>query len=153
MNWFKRKFLNRIEIRVKLVHPNAQMPTRAYQDDAGTDVYAIDNVYIPARDKKLVGTGLALEIPSGWHMQIHTRSSYSKKHLRCHIGIVDTGYRNEVKVMIFNDGVEDFIVKKGEKFCQLIFLPVPQIDFIESDKLNESERGLSGFGSSDKEGK
>lgn len=150
LNWFKRKFLNTLEIKVKRLHSDAIMPTRAYQDDAGTDLYATEDVYIETHDKKLVGCGLAFEIPSGWHMQIHTRSSYSKRNLRCHLGIIDAGYRDEVKIMIFNDGMEDQIIKKGEKFCQLIFLPVPKIDFIESDILNESDRGQKGFGSSDK---
>ena len=144
------KHLRTITIMVKKTHPEAKMPTRAYQDDAGVDLYAVEKVYIPSRDKKLVDSGLAFEIPSGWHMQIHTRSSYSKNNLRCHLGIVDTGYRNSVKVMVFNNGPEDYIIKEGEKFCQLVFLPVPHIEFIEADELNSSDRGQSGFGSSGK---
>lgn len=142
--------MSRILVRFKKLNPKVKTPTKAYEGDAGLDLYATERMYIPSGEWRVVKTGLAFEIPEGWHMQIHTRSSYGKLRLRCHLGIIDAGYRNEVLVMLFNDGMEDFILEEGSKFCQAVFLPVPLLKLEETDQLNDSHRGQGGFGSSGK---
>lgn len=139
-----------IVLKYKKLDPRAKEPTKANQSDAGLDLYALERAYIPAGQWRAVRTGLAFEIPEGWHLQVHTRSSYAKAMIRCHLGIIDAGYRNEVLVIVYNQGWEDFIVDVGAKFCQLLLLPVPNIILQEAESLTESERGQKGFGSSGK---
>lgn len=139
-----------LTLGVKRVEPAAQLPTKAHDNDAGWDMYALERCYIPAGEWRAVRTGLAFYIPDGWHMQIHTRSSYAKARVKNHLGIIDAGYRNEVVVIVHNHGYEDFIVEKGGKFCQGLLLPVPHVALVEMDELPESERGMGGFGSTGK---
>lgn len=141
-------FPNHLQVKVKRVNPNAKMPTKAYKDDAGWDIYALQRVYIEPYQVVVVNTGLAFEIPPGWHIQVHTRSSAGKRGIKCHLGIVDSGYRNELSIVIQNNSLEHYIVEGGDKFAQLLFLPVPDVELIETDTLNDSDRGLGGFGSS-----
>lgn len=141
-------FPNHLNVKVKRLSPTAKMPTKAYADDAGWDVYAIQRVYIEPYQTVVVQTGLAFEMTPGWHMQVHTRSSYGKRGIRCHLGIVDSGYRNELGIIVQNNSLEHFIIEKGDKFAQLLFLPVPNVTMTESDTLNETDRGQGGFGSS-----
>jgi dUTP pyrophosphatase len=138
----------KIKIKVKKVSNNAKLPTKAYIDDAGWDLYALERTYIDAHTWAVVKTGLAFEIPPGWHIQIHTRSSSGKMGVRCHLGIVDSGYRNELGVIVYNHGMENFVIEKDSKFCQILFLPVPDVTILETDKLNDTDRGQGGFGSS-----
>lgn len=141
---------NNLTLHFKKLDPKAMIPTKAYSDDAGIDLYALERTYIPAGQWRMVRTGLAFEIPTGWHMQVHTRSSYAKVQVKNHLGIIDSGYRNEVLVIAYNNGYEDFIIEAGSKFCQALILPTPQVTLVESDKLSDSDRGQGGFGSSGK---
>jgi dUTP pyrophosphatase len=139
-----------INVKVKRLDPRAKLPTKAYNNDAGWDVYAIQRIYIEPYQVVVVNTGLALEIPPGWHVQVHTRSSFGKKGIKCHLGIVDSGYRNEIGVIMQNNSLEHYIVETGDKFAQLLFLPVPIVSLTETDTLSDTDRGLNGYGSSGK---
>jgi dUTP pyrophosphatase len=159
MNSIKNWLLNKLiclfvskSIRVKYMRLSSKVkpPTKAYLDDAGLDLYSSNRIYIPKGEWRIVKTGLIFEIPLGWHMQIHTRSSYGKLKIRCHLGIIDSGYRNEVLVVVSNDGFEDFVIEEGSKFCQVLFLPTPELYLDEMENLNDSDRGKHGFGSSGK---
>jgi dUTP pyrophosphatase len=149
--FLQSKFVpKQITIKVKKLEPTASLPTKAYQNDAGLDLYALERSYVRAGEWRPVRTGLAFEIPDGWHFQVHTRSSYSKHRIRCHLGIIDSGYRNELIIIVFNDGYEDFIIEPGSKFSQIVVLPVPELSLEEVSELSESDRGQGGFGSSGK---
>lgn len=137
-----------LSVKVKRLNPKAKIPTKAYQGDAGWDVYALQRIYIDPYQTVIVSTGLAFEMPEGWHMQVHTRSSFGKRGIKCHLGIIDSGYRNELGIIVQNNSLEHFIIEEGDKFAQLLFLPVPIVTLEETDKLNDTDRGLSGFGSS-----
>jgi dUTP pyrophosphatase len=134
-------------VKFKKLNPDAKAPTRAYKGDAGWDLYATEDAYVDRHGKE-VKIGLAFEIPEGWQMQIHTRSSMGKKGLRCHLGVVDAGYRNEVTIFVWNQSNVDYQINKGDKIAQAIFLPVPDMDMVEAEELSQSERGLKGVGSS-----
>lgn len=140
----------KLNVKVKKVNPKAKLPTQAYKGDAGWDLYATQRMYIDAHTWSVVKTGLAFEVPPGWHIQIHTRSSSGKMGLRCHLGIVDSGYRDELGVIVFNHHMENFVIEEGAKFCQILFLPVPDVTMTETDTLTDTERGTGGFGSSGK---
>ena len=148
--WLRKLFnkQNQLVIKVKRVNSKAKLPTRAYSFDAGWDLYAIEDVRLAPGEQRDVKVGLAFEVPEGWHMQIHTRSSYGKKMLRCHLGIIDCGYRAELSIWIANYGTNYQQIKAGDKVCQVLFLPVPEVKLVEVDSLNPSQRGEKGHGSS-----
>jgi dUTP pyrophosphatase len=140
-------------VKFKKLSENAKAPSRAYRGDAGWDLYATEKMTIPALQDSNgrpteVKIGLAFEVPEGWQLQIHTRSSSGKRGLRCHLGVVDAGYRNEVTIFVFNKSTNDYTIEPGDKIAQAIFLPVPDMDMEEAAELSQSERGLKGVGSS-----
>lgn len=148
--WLHNFLKERVSLKYKKLSEDAKTPTRAYQGDAGIDLYAAERQYIPAYEWRAIKTGLAFEIPEGYHLQVHTRSSYAKYRVQCHLGIIDSGYRNELLIIVHNNGLEDFIVEKGSKFCQIIVAPVPDVTLEEVQELSDSDRGQGGFGSSGK---
>lgn len=139
------------QIKIKKLHPDAKLPTRAHEDDAAWDLYAIqgDSIY----DRPLaVGTGLAFEIPPGWEMQIRPRSGLAAKHGLTVVnspGTIDSGFRGEVKVILASlDPPYEFA--KGDRIAQAVFQRVPTVELIDvgDDELSPSSRGTGGFGSS-----
>ena len=151
-DWVTLKILraNIVDVKFVRLDENAKAPTRAHDTDAGWDMYASQSLNLEPFTYGAIKTGLAFEIPTGWHVQIHTRSSYAKAGIRCHLGIVDAGYRGELKVIIHNHTNQFVNIKKGDRFCQLIFLPVPDVRLAEVKELSKSSRGEGGFGSSGK---
>ncbi len=146
-------------MKVKKLHPDAKIPTRAYNGDLGFDLYALEDTTLPAVNENgglpvtLVRTGIAVELPRGWGAFIKDRSSMAvKKRIHTVAGVIDNGYRGEVKVAVVNLSGKIVTIKKGERFAQLV--PVPLYDgiAIEVEELTDTERGEGGFGSSDKGG-
>lgn len=142
-----------MEIKFKRLSEKAIAPVKAHATDAGFDL-TVTNITTELNDcGQLVlvyHTDLALEIPEGYYGAIVPRSSISKKSLRilnspC---TIDAGYRGEVTVKLMSTtDVVPQIYKPGERFAQLIILPVPEVTFVESDVLSETERGEGGYGS------
>ncbi len=140
-----------IEIKVKKLHPDAKIPTQAYEGDAGWDLYALEDNVVDGSGVTEVSTGVAFEIPYGYQMQVHTRSSFGKKGLKCHLGIVDAGYRGEVSIWVTaNHPVTYHEIKKGDRVAQVVFAPVIPVKMVEVENLTKSERGIRGHGSSGK---
>jgi dUTP pyrophosphatase len=109
-----------------------------------------DNVVIPSGSRLVVGTGLKMEIPSGFAAQVCSRSGLAAKsgiQVLNAPGLVDNDYRGEVKVILYNSGREDFIVKKGDRIAQLMFFPIFQAIFQKAKTVSETDRGEGGFGS------
>lgn len=131
----------------------ARMPVRKNEGDAGADLYSTENVIIAPMGRAVVGTGLYFEIPSGYEVQIRSRSGLAAKNgvfVLNSPGTIDEGYRNEVKVILQNLGKEPFTVNKGDRIAQMVISSLsPHILVAEVDKLSnvETERGLGGFGS------
>lgn len=123
---------------------------KAHKWDAGFDVEADDEVIIPAGESRLVKTGLYLEIPDGWVGMLKSRSGLSVKFkLEVGAGVIDAGYEGEVGVHLYNHGIDDYKVMKGNRIAQLLLLPVPEVEWIIVPELNGgSSRGEKGFGSS-----
>ena len=130
------------------LHPQSQQPTKAYKNDAGWDLYSVEEKIIKPGELVEVDVGIATAIPEGYFGCIATRSSYGKKGLRCHFGIIDCSYRGRYSIWIQNHGNEDFEIRVGDKVAQLIILPVVGVEFEECLALPSSERGLKGHGSS-----
>ena len=141
-----------IELPIQRLRDDAVVPTRAYAGDAGLDLAACERVELAPGARALVGTGLAVAIPDGYAGFVQPRSGLAAKHGITIVntpGLVDSGYRGELKVILHNtDRHETFVVEPGMRVAQLVVLEIPGIDPVEVDQLPESERGVRGFGSS-----
>jgi dUTP pyrophosphatase len=142
-------FDNKI-IKVKLLSNEAKAPTKANQDDAGWDLYSTQDVCIKPGHRQVVSTGIAIAIPPGYVGLIWPRSGLSVKN-GCDIlaGVIDAGYRGEIKVCIQNcDPTNDINLSKGAKIAQILFQEIPKFELLEVDELDETDRNDKGFGSS-----
>ena len=141
-----------MQIKIKRLHNNAVVPKYAKTGDAGLDLVATE---IINKDVFQItyGTGLAMEIPTGYVGLVFPRSSVRKYDLsltNC-VGVIDSGYRGEIQATFRrHKGVASVDYEVGDKIAQIIIVPYPQIQFIETDELSETERGTGGFGSSGK---
>ncbi|MDX6424002.1 MAG: dUTP pyrophosphatase [Gaiellaceae bacterium] len=141
-----------IELPVRRLRPDAQVPTRAYAGDAGIDLAACERVELAPGERALVPTGLAIAIPTGYAGYVQPRSGLATKHGISIVntpGLVDSGYRGELLVNLLNtDPREAFVVEPGMRIAQLVVLAVPDVEPVEVEELPDSERGDRGFGSS-----
>jgi dUTP pyrophosphatase len=142
-----------MQVKVKKLHPDAVIPRYSKAGDAAMDLTAI-SVDKDEYGNAVYGTGLAIEIPEGYVGLLFPRSSNSKTdlYLTNHVGVIDSGYRGEImfKYRGIQGLLDSKVYAKHERVGQLIILPYPQIELIESDTLSETERGDSGFGSTGK---
>ncbi|PIS05624.1 MAG: dUTP diphosphatase [Candidatus Buchananbacteria bacterium CG10_big_fil_rev_8_21_14_0_10_42_9] len=137
-------------IKVKLLHPDAQLPTRAYAGDAGLDLYAIEDSIIPAGKHGLIKFGLAVEIPEGYVGFIKDRGSMGRSGLHVIGGVMDSNYRGEYICSMINASDSDYKIEKGHRVAQLVILPYFTGLPSEADELSESERGEKRYASSGK---
>jgi dUTP pyrophosphatase len=141
-----------IELPIRRLRDDAVVPSRAYAGDAGLDLSACERVELGAGERAVVGTGLAVAIPEGYAGFVQPRSGLAAKHGITIVntpGLVDSGYRGELKVILLNtDPHETFVVEPGMRIAQLLVLEIPDVDPVEVDELPDTERGVRGFGSS-----
>lgn len=140
----------RLDVKVQLLSEAAKAPSKAHSCDAGWDIFASEPCVVGPGETKVIKTGIALEIPSGWYGQIKSRSGLGAKGLIVTAGVVDSGYRGEVGVVVVNGnrGPEgSFSFKAGDKIAQMVFLPVPEVEINLTGSLAGSARGKGGFGS------
>lgn len=141
-----------IELSIQRLRDDAVVPTRAYAGDAGLDLAACERVELGPGERATVGTGLAVAIPDGYAGFVQPRSGLASRHGITIVntpGLVDSGYRGELKVILLNtDSSEPFVVEPGMRIAQLVVMQVPDVDPVEVDELPETERGVRGFGSS-----
>jgi dUTP pyrophosphatase len=141
-----------IELAIQRLREDAVVPARAYAGDAGLDLAACERVELGPGERAVVGTGLAVAIPEGYAGFVQPRSGLASRHGISVVnapGLVDSGYRGEVRVVLLNtDRSESFVVEPGMRIAQLVVLPVPALELVETEELPESERGVRGFGSS-----
>jgi dUTP pyrophosphatase len=135
---------------VELVHPKAKMPTRAYSGDAGLDLYSVETAVLWPGKQAKIGVGIKTEFPEGYYAQIFDRGSMAAKGLVTIAGVIDAGYRGEWLVQVINLGEKVITIKEGEKFAQVVILPVWSGQPYKVDYVNESERGEGKLGSSGK---
>ena len=131
-------------------HKDARVPTKAYEGDAGFDLYSVEDVTVYPQQQVEVDCGISLGLPFEYFGLILTRSSYGKNQIQVHHGVIDPGYRGNISVFIYNLGRKSYKIKKGDKIAQLVILPIPFVTFKETNILPTSVRGARGFGSSGK---
>lgn len=152
-----------MKVKIKKLHPDAEIPSYAKPGDAGMDLVAVSR-YLDEFGNLVYGTGLAFEIPEGYVGLVFPRSSVSKQELQLtnSVGVIDSGYRGEVTVKfkpsnvrfkvdderfsVFHPGLCN-MYGEGDRVAQMIIMPYPQIEFEEVDDLSETERGAGGYGS------
>jgi dUTP pyrophosphatase len=134
-----------LTVKVKRLHPDARLPTKAFIHDAGFDLYAVGTA--EGLDHVLVRTGVALEIPPGWYGQIVGRSGFAVRGYGVLGGCLDSGFRGEVMVILGTPDGGLVTVRTGDRVAQLVILPVPVVEMVEADELGPSARGEGGLGS------
>jgi dUTP pyrophosphatase len=132
----------------KLLSTSARLPTKAHAGDAAFDLRTSETVWIQEGESTLIPTALAWEGPDGWYAQILTRSSHAQSGLFVIAGVIDSGYRSEWKVVMYNGSGGDACFEEGDKIAQFVLLPVPRCEIVPIESLGETERGVGGFGSS-----
>jgi dUTP pyrophosphatase len=140
-----------IDVAVRRLRPDAQVPRPAYEGDAGLDLSACDPLVLEPGTRAVVATGLAFEIPDGFAGFVQPRSGLAARHgigIVNSPGLIDSGYRGEVRVVLLNTGDEPFSIEPGMRIAQLVVAPVAAVRLVEVDQLAVSERGARGFGSS-----
>lgn len=137
---------------MSLLEDEAVLPTRAHAGDAGLDLYSCEAAHIGPGERWSVGTGIAVEIPEGHAGLVLPRSGLARDHgvsLPNSPGLIDSGYRGEVRVLLLNtDPAETFRVKAGDRIAQLVVVPIALTEPVEAELLGETVRGDGGFGSS-----
>lgn len=134
-------------IKVQL-DSNAFEPVRAHEADAGMDIKSPISWLIPARGSATIDTGVHIEIPPKYVGMLKSKSGLNVKHGITSEGVVDSGYTGSVRVKLYNNSDVDYQVNKGDKISQLVIIPIitPSVEIV--DKLEATERGDAGFGSS-----
>jgi dUTP pyrophosphatase len=141
-----------MQIRIKRLHPDAHLPAYAHGplEDAGMDLRCTEDAVLEPNVPKAVSTGLALEIPPGYEVQVRPRSGLALKHalmLPNAPATIDPGYRGELKVILINLGKAPYTVHVGDRIAQMVVAKYEAVEWTEGE-LGESVRGEGGFGSS-----
>jgi dUTP pyrophosphatase len=140
-----------MKLAVRRLDPAATLPARSHDGDAGLDLYACESVTVWAGTRASVRTGIALEIPPGHAGLVLPRSGLAARHGIALVnapGLIDSGYRGEVRVLLLNtDGEAHFDVSPGDRIAQLLLVPFATAEATEVEELAASERGEGGFGS------
>lgn len=142
-----------IEVYVTLLDKRAKLPTYAHSGDAGADIYSLEEVIFEPGETKIVRTGLAVAIPEGYELQIRPRSGMSRKtpfRIANSPGTIDSGYRNEVGVIMQNTSNTALTIEAGQRIAQFVPAKVPKIEWrLHPDvRTIVADRGERGFGSS-----
>jgi dUTP pyrophosphatase len=137
-----------MDLKIQVVGEN--LPKYATRGDAGADLVSNSYALIPAKGRALVGTGIKIAIPEGYVGLVHPRSGLALKHGITVLnapGTIDSGYRGEIGVILYNSGSEHFEIKAGDRIAQLVIQKVETAEFEIVDALIDTDRGEGGFGS------
>jgi dUTP pyrophosphatase len=137
-----------LSVRVKKLRADARLPLRAAEFDAGADLCCLEAFTLAPGERRLVPTGLALEIPPGHYGRVAPRSGLAVRHgIHTLAGVVDSSYRGELQALLINLGAELVSFEPGARIAQLIIERIAVCDFLWSEELSETERGAGSFGS------
>jgi dUTP pyrophosphatase len=139
-------------MKIPVVRSDSRIPmlTNAHLGDAGADLVASENHAIAPGERAIVGTGLAMAIPEGYAGFVLPRSGLATRHgitVANAPGLIDSGYRGELRVGLINHSDEMFSVKTGDRIAQLVIMAVETVEYVEAATLDETPRGSGGFGS------
>mgnify|MGYP001581354739 CR=1 FL=1 len=138
-----------LKIKIKKLN-GMKIPSYAHKGDAGVDLFAAEDYLLRPMERKLIGTGIKIEIPYGYEAQIRPKSGLALEHGISHansIGTIDSCYRGEIKIPMINFSDRSYQIEKGKKIGQMIFAKVEEAVFEEIEELEETTRNENGFGS------
>ncbi len=141
---------NKMKVKVKKIGNDSILPHRAYDNDAGADLFSIERVEIHPHDSAKIKTGISIALPKKTAGLIWGKSSVETRGLIVTAGLIDEGYRGEVIICMQNLTDKIQIIEKGDKVAQLLVIPVYYPSFKETKELPSSKRGIFGFGSTGK---
>lgn len=143
---------NAITVPIKRIDPTVELPSYAYEGDAGLDLRSSEDVSLAPFERRLISTGLAVAIPEGYAGFVQPRSGLALKQglsMANTPGLIDAHYRGELKIVAINlDPTHTIEVKRGDRIAQLVIQKVPVVRLVEVAELDETDRGAGGFGSS-----
>lgn len=128
----------------------AFVPVRAHGTDAGADLRSPIDTVIPARGSRVIDTGVHIQLPHGYVGMLKSKSGLNVKNGITSEGVIDEGYTGPIKVKLYNHSDVYRVIERGDKITQLVIIPCAYVDFDVVDKLDDSERGGDGFGSTGK---
>lgn len=140
-----------LKVNIQKINEHAKLPKRMTEHAAGYDLYSCnkEDMLIKSGEVVLIPTGIAISLPAGYEAQIRPRSGLAIKHqigVLNSPGTIDADYRGEIKIILFNFGKNDFIISTHTRIAQMVISRHESIDFIITDKLDETDRGSGGFG-------
>jgi dUTP pyrophosphatase len=136
-----------MELKVKKINKEAKLPVYGHKGDAGLDLFSCVECVLAAGETRPIPTGIQVAIPEGQVGLVWDKSGISLKGVHRLAGVIDAGYRGEVRVVMVNLGREPFVINKGMKIAQLLVQPVQEVRVIEVEELDDTSRGDKGFGS------
>lgn len=137
-------------MKIKL-DTGAKMPVKAYETDAGYDIFAREMQIVPAKESATFDTGVHIELPVGTVGMLKSKSGLNVRYGITSEGVIDVGYTGSIRVKLYNNSGTDYTVNKGDKISQLVILPLADVGELELvESLEEKGRGNNGFGSSGK---
>jgi len=144
-----------VKVLIKKLNPKVRLPIYKTEGSSGMDLMAFTDkpIKIPANSSALIPTGISLAIPNDVEIQIRSRSGLATKSSITVLnspGTIDSDYRGELKIILFNHGNNEFTVNKNDRVAQMVLIPVLKMNFEEVDELPKTIRGSSGFGSTGK---
>ena len=135
-------------MKIKVTLDNgAKLPTRAHTADAGLDLYARERQFVCAKESATFDTGVHIQLPPGTAGLLVSKSGLNVKHDITSTGLIDEGYTGSIKVKLYNHGGFDYRVEAGDKIGQLVIIPVCKHELEVVERLEDTERGVGGFGS------
>jgi dUTP diphosphatase len=140
-----------LKINILKLNDNAIIPQKMSEHAAGYDLYSCheEDIILRSGEVELIPTGLAISLPVGFEAQVRPRSGLAIKHQLGVLnspGTIDADYRGEIKIILFNFGKQDFIIKPQTRIAQMVIAKHETIDFVLAEKLDETTRGEGGFG-------
>ena len=132
---------------MKVMLDNGRMPTRAHSTDAGLDLYAKEGQIVPANGSAKFDTGVHIQLPPCTAGLLVSKSGLNTKHGITSTGLIDEGYTGSIQVKLYNHSDTDYYVEAGDKISQLVILPIVRAELELVESLEETERGVGGFGS------
>lgn len=136
-----------MDLKIKRIHKEAKLPSYSHQGDAGLDVFSVVDCTLKSQEVRAIPTGIQMAIPKGFVGLVWDKSGLSLKGVHRMAGVIDSGYRGEVKVVMVNLSQQPFEIKKGMKIAQILIQPVTGVKVVEVEELEKTARGEKGFGS------
>tara|TARA_B100001027_G_C16132409_1_gene269876 strand:+ start:170 stop:607 length:438 start_codon:yes stop_codon:yes gene_type:complete len=141
-----------VKVQIKKLNPEAKIPEYKTAGSSGVDLVALieKTITINSGESKIIPTGLSVAIPSDLEIQIRPRSGLAAKSNISILntpGTIDSDYRGEIKIILFNHGAKEFTVNNGDRIAQMVLMPVLKFEFDEVSEINDTVRGSGGFGS------